>query len=219
MPWIAIANEELALFSPIGLKLIDDFTGRVPFGRSKALLDFQDLAGDWHEAERTSVRTPSEIVTYPGLGRSANVAIQPVFRYRVRIDAQFYRPEYLMNADGVEFDVNPWDDNNPPAVIPNAPQDLILFPATQYPFSAHIRVLRGVVVDNVGTRVPNVEVSESNLERSLTDDRGMFSLPLRWPALNAALQIDALDHRTGRNGQINITLPGDLDVGHSITIT
>jgi hypothetical protein len=219
MPWIAIADEELALFSPIGLRLVDDFTGRVPFGKVKALLDFQDVSGDWHETEQTSVRTPSEIITYPGLGRNAKIALQPVFRYRVRIDAQFYRADYLKNEDGVEFDVHPWDDNNPPAVIPNAPQDLILLPATQYPFSAHIRVSRGVVVDNVGTRVPNVEVRQGNLERTLTDDRGMFSLPLRWPALNAALQIDALDHRTARNGQINITLPGDLDVGHSITIT
>ena len=219
MSWLAIPNEELALYSPIGLKLIDDFTGRVPYGSVKALLDFQDQSGDWHEAERSSVRTPSEIVTYPGLGRSAHVAVQPVFRYRVRIDAQYYRADYLKNADGVEFDVHPWDDSTPPAVVPNAPQDLILYPATQYPFSAHIRVLRGVVVDNVGTRIPNVEVTESILERTLTDERGMFSLPLRWPALNAVLQIDALDHRTGRNGQINITLPGDLDVGHSITIT
>ena len=56
-------------------------------------------------------------------------------------------------------------------------------------------------------------------ERVATDSRGRFSLPLRWPALNGAIQIDASDHRTGRTGQITINLPAGLTGSHLIVIS
>ena len=65
----------------------------------------------------------------------------------------------------------------------------------------------------------NAEVSFGVQERVLTDERGSFCLPLRWPPLSGAITIDALDHRTGLSDSINITLPGDLAHGHLLTVT
>ncbi|MDJ0653684.1 MAG: carboxypeptidase-like regulatory domain-containing protein [Xanthomonadales bacterium] len=217
--WQVLPEERRMLYSPVGLRMLDDFTGRAPSGSLEILLDVQDSNGQWHEVDVHPVRTPSEVITYPGLGRSAHAATQPLMRYRVRIDGEYYRPDYLINLDGVEFDNLAYDDQNPPPVVPIVPQDLFLLPATNYPFPRHIRVLRGHVEDNAGDPVANVEVTEGPRERVLTDERGTFSLPLRWPGLNAAVVIDAVDHRTGHAGQLNINLPGDLSGAHTIIIT
>jgi hypothetical protein len=216
--WQTIPGERLMLYSPIGLRLVDDFTGTRPFGPIQADLEEQDSNGDWHATAVSAVRTPGDVLGYPGLGRSANQAAQPVRRYRVLLSAAWYRADYLINLDAIEFDVHPYDDQNPPALFPAQPNDVFLLPSFNYPFPRHIRVLRGVVEDAANNPVANVEVTEGPRERVLTDSRGAFSIPLRWPALNAAVQIDALDHRTGRSGQININLPGDLAQGHTITI-
>ena len=53
----------------------------------------------------------------------------------------------------------------------------------------------------------------------LSDERGVFALPLRWPAPGSMVTVDALDHRTGLSGQITIDFPADLGEGHDITIT
>jgi hypothetical protein len=175
--------------------------------------------GEWQQADIDAVRTASDVLIYPGLGRSAHVTTQPPARYRVRLEASFYRPDYLLNIDGIEFDAYPYDDKTPPALFPSSPRNLFMMPSTTYPFPGHVRVVRGRVVDVNGNAVVNAEVTESAQERVLSDERGGFSLPLRWPALTAVVQIDALDHRSGRSGQLSITLPADLAVGHVITIT
>lgn len=217
--WQLLPDERFMLYSPVGLRVIDDFSGAGPVGAIEALLDVQDTNGDWHTMDVDAVRTAGDVIAYPGLGRTAYVGVQPMMRYRVRLEADFYRPDYLINLDAVEFDVHPYDDQNPPAVIPTHPQTVFMLPATQYQYPRHVRVVRGRVEDNNGDPVANVEVTEGPRERVLTDERGTFSLPLRWPALNAAVQIDALDHRTGLSGQLNINLPGDLTGGHTIIIT
>ncbi|HVO01319.1 MAG TPA: hypothetical protein VMT54_03915 [Candidatus Cybelea sp.] len=215
--WQTIAGERLMLYSPVGLRLVDDFTGRAPFGTIRTHLDQRRANLTWLPTDIAAVRTPSDVITYPGLGRSAH-PLQPPVRYRVRLEAEFYRPDYLLNQDAIEFDVHPYDDDNPPVVIVGVPQDVFLIPSTNYPYPGHVRVLRGSVVDNAADPVANVEVTEGVGEKVLTDDRGQFSLPLRWPPFNAALQIDALDHRTGATGQINVNLPADLSTGHIIPI-
>lgn len=217
--WQIIPEERLTVFSPIGLVLRDDFTGDPPALEVTAHLDFQDAQMEWHVTSIGDVRTPSAAITYPGLGRSANAAAVPVQRHRVRIESEFYRPDYLINADGIEFDVHAYDDQTPPAIVPGAPQTVFLLPSPRYAFPQHVRVLRGAVQDAAATPVANVEVSLGAQERTLSDERGQFALPLRWPALNGAAQIDALDHRTGLSGQINIALPGALSAGQVITIT
>jgi hypothetical protein len=217
--WHAVPDERRRLYSPIGLRLIDDFTGFAPFGSVHARLDVRRANGDWQPTDATAVRTPSDVLTYPGLGRSAHAPTEPPTHYRVRLDATFYRPDYLVNLEGIEFDAHPYDDDTPPAVIVGLPQSVFLMPAANYPFPGHVRVLRGQVLDVNGDPVASVEVTESAQERVLSDERGAFSLPLRWPALTAAVQVDALDHRSGRSGQLNVNLPADLAVGHVITIS
>ncbi len=225
MTWHTLAGEQMLLYSQIGLKLVDEFTGKPPKYPVYADLDYQDTAGKWHTVywcppERYPVVTPNGIITYPALGRSAHAATQPVLRYRVLVRSRYYRPEYLLNSDGIEFNIHPYDDVNPlpPAIIPTNAQTVLMIPNTNYAYPNNVRVVSGLVQNSVGDPVANVEVRQGPRERVLTDERGAFSLPLRWPVLNATVQVDALDHRTGRNKSRNINLPGDLYRGHLFTI-
>lgn len=216
--WQALASESWLLYSPIGLRLLDDLTGTAPRYPFEAKLELENSPGVWRSVKRKAVFTPSGILSYPGLGRSASVAQQPVVRHRVRLKSTFYRPSYLATLDGIEFDVHPYDDQNPPAVIPSLPQDTPLLPSTSYPFPGHIRVLRGRVLDANANAVAHVQINLGNQEHTLSDERGEFALTLRWPAINAAITVDADDHRGNRNAQINLQLPGDLSHGHTITV-
>jgi hypothetical protein len=216
--WAPIAGERRMLYSPVALHLVDDLTGAAPAGIVRAELDEQDTSGEWHLSTRRAVRSPGDVLLYPGLGRSSKAVLQPVRRCRVRLMSNWYLPEYLAGDDGIAFDVHPYDDQNPPAVIPQQPDEVFLLPSTAYPFPSHIRVLRGIVIDGAGAPVSFVEVSEGLRERALTDTRGAFALPLRWPALIDVIPILAVDNRTGRNGQINVALPGDLSQGNTIII-
>jgi hypothetical protein len=216
--WQPVPSERLMLYSPIGLHLIDDFTGQAPIGTLRIQLDRQRASGDWEPSGIEGVRTPSEVIIYPGLGRSAHAATQPASRYRARIEASHYRADYLMTDAGIEFDADPYDDTLAPVNIPAAPQPVFLLPAPSYAFQTHIRVIRGVVQDAANQPVAYAEVTEGINERVLSDERGGFALPLRWPALVGQVQIDAVDHRTGASGQITVTLPADLTSGQIITI-
>jgi hypothetical protein len=53
----------------------------------------------------------------------------------------------------------------------------------------------------------------------LSDERGVFALPLRWVALSGNVVIDAIDHRTARTDQLTLTLPQDLQQGQTFTLT
>lgn len=219
MVWQVLPDDKLELYSQIGLRLIDEFTGSRPLYPVSADLEFQNVAGDWIPVERQPTVTPGGIISFPGLGRSAQVAIQPVLRHRVLLRSDFYRAAYLRNSDGLEFDIHPYDDATPPAVIPTHPQTELLLPSASYGYPSHVRVVKGLVHDMAGEPVANVEVKLGGSERVLTDERGAFALPLRWPAVNAALSLDAVDHRTGHSATISIQLPGDLAQGHLFTIT
>lgn len=216
--WQPVPTERLMLYSPIGLHLIDDFTGQPPIGPLRLLLDRQTAAGGWQPSGIDAIRTPGDVITYPGLGRSAHAGIQPPSHYRVRIEAAHYCPDYLMTDAGIEFDADPYDDTVPPATIPAAPQRVFLLPAPSYAFQTHVRVVRGVVHDAANQPVAYAEVTEGINERVLSDARGGFALPLRWPPLIGQVQVDAVDHRTGASGQITVTLPADLTSGQTITI-
>jgi len=219
MTWQILAGEEWLLYSQIGLKLVDEFTGRPPWYPVFAELEYQDALGKWHPVPIDPVVTPAGVVSYPALGRSAQAATQPVLKHRVRLHSEYYRPEYLADKEAIEFDVHPYDDDIPPAVIPQVPQTVLMIPNTLYAYPGHVRLVKGLVQDNLGAPVANAEVSEGVHERVLTDERGAFALPLRWPALNAVVTLDAIDHRTGRSDSLNINLPGDLFQGHLFTIT
>jgi len=219
MNWLALNNEQWLLYSQIGLRLVDEFTAKPLKYPVSTTLEYQDSVGEWHTVKRDPVVTPNGLISYPSLGRSDHTASQPVLRHRVLLHSDFYRPDYLLNSDGIEFDIYPYDDFSPPAVIPTHPQTVLMFPSTVYAYPNHLRLVKGLVQDSLGDPVANVEVSEGTRERILTDKRGAFTLPLRWPANNASVMLDALDHRSGRNDSININLPDDLYQGHTFTIT
>jgi len=217
--WTQIREDRRMLYSPVGLRLVDDLTGATPDGVVRVDLDEQDANGIWHLTDIQPVRSPSYVLLYPGLGRSSQLVFPPIRHYRVRLNGDWYLADYLASNDGIEFDVHPYNDDTPPAIVPTHPDNVFLLPSTSYPFQGHVRVLRGVVTDALNNPVAFVEVVQGGTERVLTDSRGGFALPLRWPPIVGVLQIDATDNRTGRSGFINVNLPGDLSKGHTIIIT
>jgi hypothetical protein len=214
--WREVPSEHNALYSPVGLRLVDEFTGRAPLGAVSATLDLELAPGVWEATGLEPVVTPSSVLTWPGLGRAWEPATAPARRYRARIAAERYRPAYLETADGVPFDAPPWDDLNPPVPTTTGPVDAYLLPAAGYDFPTWVRVLRGFVEDVSGAPVANVLVHQAAVERALTDERGTFSLPLRWAA--SGMVVDATDARTGRAGSHTLSLPSDLAASVTITI-
>jgi hypothetical protein len=217
--WQISVAEEMQTYSPVGLRLLDELTDDAPLGKTTAYLDIRDASGVWRQTDIPAVRTPSGVVSYPGLERHADVAGLLPRHYRVRISADFYVPLYQSTSDGIEFDAYPFNDANPPQVIVRLPQDAFLTPAPNYPFQGHIPVLRGIVIDPAKNPVPNALVTQGPIERVVTDSRGTFALPLRWAAQNVPIPIDAVDNRTHRLGSIPVTLPGDLATSHTIPIS
>jgi hypothetical protein len=216
--WRALAGENSELYSSIGLRPIDDITGRGPIGWVKSFLDLADQAGVWKETGIKAVFTTSGMITYPALGRTANPVGQPQRQFRVRIETEFYVPLYRKDEDGIVLDVYPYNDTNPPLVIPSNAQNLSLVPSITYPFSSHIRVLRGVVVDQLDTPMRDAEVRLGNAERVVTDEKGAFGLPLRWVGPNDTITVDAVHPRSGQSGDITVTLPQALGGSQKITI-
>lgn len=225
MSWKIHPDERLQLYSPIGLRLIDEFTGRAPIGRITTELDIKDGTG-WRSTSITAGRSMSGVVIFPRLGRRADAVGALPEIYRIRISAEFYRPFYSLNADGIEFTAYPYNDTNPPTdytvnppvVIKPQVQDEKLLPAVNYPFPTHVRVLRGKVVDAAGLPVVNAEVRKSTTERTVSGEKGAYALPLRWTANGILVPIDAIDHRNGNTGTINVMLPDDLGKNKTITI-
>jgi hypothetical protein len=214
--WRVLASERRLLYSPIGLTLVDEFTGRGPLGRVRAFLDLRVSPGVWHATGIEPIQTPSNVLTWPGLGRSGDPVSAPTPRYRARLEADLYRPDYLAALDGLEFDAPLWDDATPPVPVTATPQPLFLLPAPSYDFPSWVRVLRGVVEDTSGVAVPNALVQQATTERTLTDASGAFALSLRWAT--GGLPVDATDVRTGRTGTHTLSLPADLRKNVTITI-
>ena len=225
--WRLLPGETTDLYSPIGLRPIDDFTGRPPIGAIEAFLDVGDGGGVWRNTERKAKVSLGGLLIYPGLERRAEVVGLPPRDYRVRLSASVYRPWYRLNSEGIEFEAFPHNDTNPPTdyrvnppqVITPQAQDVKLAPAVNYPFPTYVRVLRGAIVDSVGLPVSDVEVKRGMTERALSDERGAYALPLRWTPDGVLVAIDAVDHRTGRMGTINITLPQALGSSQTITVS
>jgi hypothetical protein len=212
MTWTA-TDERRMLYSQIGLRLIDEFTGEYPAFAIHVELEKQLGTGEW-AAPFPPVDpefTPSGNITFPGLGLNANASFAPDTPYRVRLSANECLPDYLRAADALYFTVRPYDHSTPPAVVPPLPQTVMLLPTVSYPFPGHVRVVRGVTTDaGSGNHIRYVEVTEGIRERVLSDERGAFALPLRWPDFTGPVTIDAVDHRTGRTDSLALTLPGDL---------
>ena len=213
-----VLGEVTELYSPIGVRPMDGMTGLGPLGKIRVMLDTSDSSAGWRTTGIQAILTPSGVIGYPALERHAEVAAQPPRRYRIRLEADLYRPFYRANSEGLEFDAYPYNDDNPPAVIVSQAQNVFLAPSTNYPFPTHVDVLRGNVVDSIGGAVVDAMVTEGARERVLTDERGAFALPLRWVQRNLPVAINAEDQRTGRTGLITVTIPADLGKNHTITV-
>lgn len=219
MSFTWLRSERNVSYSQFALRFIDEFTGGPSLYPVEVSLSLLDGAGGWRELDTRPTRSPSGNLLFPGLGRSANVATAPMVRHRVQITSARYRPEYLRTLDSIEFDVHPYDDTHAPAVVPIAPETVLLLPTANYPFPTHVRTVRGQTLDTAGDPLGNVEVVHNVAERVLSDERGVFALPLRWAPLSGAVTLDATDHRSGRTGQITLTLPDDLQQGHTLTLS
>jgi hypothetical protein len=209
--WRRLAGARV-LYAPIALRLIDDFSGAAPFGPVGAALDVQDGAR-WVPTGIEAVRTASGIVAYPGLGRVQNVAAAPIVRYRVRLtddeERIVYRPAYRFSLDGLEFDVSPWNDTQPPAAAPDRPEAVFLWPGTNYPFARAIPVLRGRTIDGGGAPLADARIA-TGTDRVLSDERGAFSLPVRLTAPAPSIMVVAEHARTGVSTSATVPLPAGL---------
>lgn len=214
-----LAVESTKLYSPVGLRLLDELTGKAPIGNTDVYLDILEPNATWRLTDIQAVKTPTGVITYPGLERHADVTGLPARWYRVRLSPAFYVPLYRRKDEGIAFKAFPYNDTHPPQVITSFAQDTFLTPAPNYPFAGHIPVLRGVVVDNTNKEVPDAVVTQSAKETVLTDFRGTFALPLRWVPPHVPTPIDAVDERTGRVGSIQIQLPDALGKNQKITIS
>ena len=214
--WATIPDAVTHLYSPIGLRLVDDLTGAAPVGSVQATLDIRNADGGWQQTDIQDVRTLSGIVAYPGLERHANVVGLPTRQYRIRLTAAVYLPLYRAQSAGIQFDADPYNETNPPAHIIGMTTDTFLLPAPNYPFPTNVPVVRGLVVDAANRPVPDVLVEHSHKECALSDAHGSFALALRWAQQGVAIPIDAIDKHTGRHGSTPIQLPDSL--GQSINI-
>ena len=220
--WQPATGERSVSFSPVWFRLLDDLTGQPPLEPVLVRLDRREGA-EWLPTDLPATVTPAGMLAYPGLERRRETTGTPPRRYRVRVEAEWYRPLYQELTGGLGFDALPHNDHVQPP--PPARRDLVLLPSVTYPFGTHIRPLRGVVVDQAGAPVENVLIQNqtqvgtvTRLERVLSDDRGAFALALRFVAPGTAATVTAIDRRTQRTATVTVTVPDDLDHSQPITI-
>jgi hypothetical protein len=215
------------MYSPTWLEPVDTVTGRRPLAPVQVELDI--LVGQrWVPTDIKPTMTSSGAVAYPGLGRSSTPLTATAQRYRARFGAAGYLPLYRADRDGEEFEASPYNDTNQPAH--EAVRTPVEFaPRVGYRFSAEVPVLYGEVATAAGTRVADALVesvlgsgamSRPRTERTLTDRRGVFALPLRWARTDTDTVVVARFTRDGppRTGVIAVRLPGDLATRHTIEI-
>lgn len=204
--------------SPIGLQVVDSFLSTTPVAGYRARIDVRDGAS-WLETILRPTRTPSGILTLPGLGRCPLVTanLQPRL-YRLRIEADEYVPNYRRAADGFEFLVPPYDDAHAPAVPAVNIGILELHPSSSYSYPGGVRVIRGRVVETSGTPVRDAVLEFQGLDRSMTDERGEFAFGLRRAAATGQITIDVLHDRTARAQSFTLQLPAALRSNQVLTL-
>jgi hypothetical protein len=220
--WRLLPGERSVGYSPAWFRLLDDVTGAGPVELVRVLLDLRDGA-DWRPTEVAAYVSPSGTVAFPGLERRRVAIGVPPRRYRIRVQAERYRPLSQALADGVEFDAPAHNDTTvPPAPVRH---DVVLLPSAAYSYPVHVRTLRGDVVDSAGDPVQDALVETlttigaiTRQERTLTDARGSFALALRWVAPGTTASVTANDLRGHRSGTVTINVPDDLDHNQRIAI-
>jgi hypothetical protein len=219
MTALAATDGRRLTLSPIGFRLVDELTGIAPIGRTGCELDAAEGAG-WRASGIQPRRSLSGAVIFPGLGRTARrgLAGAAPLQFRARITAEFYIPHYQSTSDGIVFTAPLWNDEEVPPDLPPMTMDVMLAPAPNMAFTTELRVLRGTVRGANGP-VAFAEVSRGLVDRTLTDERGEYALPLRQPPFAGPVTIDAVERRTLLAGHITVTLPGALGAGQPIVIS
>jgi hypothetical protein len=220
--WQMNLGDLRALVLPtVALRLRDDFSGHPPRGRVEIRLE-QELDGAWEVTEQQVARTPSGVVYFPKLGRSATPRTEPNRRYRVRVGWPLGRPLYSSAGGypseqaGVVFEVEAWNRYRRPTSAP-PPHPVALLPGPNYPFPAHVPVLRGTIRDGAGDPVADALVEFGAQERVLSDDHGRFALPLRG-ATPGSVTLDVRD-LLGRATTHTLAVPDELELEHDIVLT
>ena len=217
--WNPAPGARSTLFSPIGLLPIDDITGRAPLGALHVYLDAEESAGVWRKTDVRPLITRSGVITFPALGRRRDPAAHGPRRYRVRVEADHYIPNYRRDQEGIEFDAFPYDDNTAPSSAPGMPDPFFLLPGPTYPFPGHLLVLRGAIVDAGGAAVRDAEVTIGATRRVLSDARGSFAISTPRPIVPGLIQVDAADLRSGRVGGAAVPFPIGLAGNVQIVIS
>lgn len=200
-------------------RLVDDFTGAAAVGAMRYLLDQGAGVNLWTTTKIQPVITASGILIYPFLEKRFAALGSPSRKYRFRVESQYYQPDYQADADGIEFDASPYNDDvvvNPYATVVNT---VALHPAPSYSFPPEIPVLRGTVVRQAdGKKVAFAKVTKGAAQEvALTDERGEFALPLRW-IQNPQFDIDVVDLRTNESRTKTILVPDMLGINITIDI-
>jgi hypothetical protein len=213
-----LSPEHSLLCSPIGLQVIDSFTHTAPLSPFRVRVDVE-VGTAWLETLLRPTRTPSGMLTLPGLGRRANPTVNTAQqRYRLRIDADEYIPDYRRTTDGFGFQVPPYDDLNPP-VIPNANVlVLALHPSPSYPYGGPVRVVHGRVREINRSPVRDAVVEFQGLDRAMTDERGEFAFGLRRAPAGGQIVLDVHHERSARSQSFTLQLPAALQANQVLTL-
>ena len=225
--------EHSALYAGLGVQLIDEFESVpaqgfevAPLGSTSIEVAIDDGSGVFRTIDPLAVRTPSGVIWFPYLERYADARGRMPRTYRLRVSAQFYVPRYTYDADGLDVQIAPYDDSNPPTFVPTAPAKIGLLPSATYPFADVVPMLRGNVVDSAGDPVMNALVSwiDATLQTDsvLTDADGEFGLPLRRAPRDTPIDIHAERPPPpvgGRSGDTVVRIPQDLSTFHTIQIS
>jgi hypothetical protein len=216
--WRVISVDRRVAFAGVALDLRDEYAITGAFGDIRLTLDLQEGA-DWRETTLTPVRNSGGIFVYTGIGRHVDPAVTPQFRGRVRIEAEFYRPGFQAIEDAIVFDVPTYNDGVPPAFTPLNPQTVLMLPTAGYPFPGYVRRIGGRVLNALGTPMPNALIEADVVERVISDERGAFTLPLRWQAPVGAVNVVVAHPRSGLGAIKVFNLPGDLAGNQDIIVT
>lgn len=202
----------------VAMDLRDEFTGAGAFGSILLSLELQNGA-EWIETDIKPLRNSHGIYLYTGLGRLMDPVAMPIFRVRVRIEADYYRPAFQVTDDAIDFDVPTYNDSVPPAASPLIPKIVLMLPNAGYPYGGHVRRIHGRILDPAGQPLTDATVQADGVERVITGSGGAYTLPLRWQTTTANVNITVDHPRSGRSAARFFTLPADLHGNHDITVT
>ncbi|TWT91734.1 hypothetical protein [Stieleria varia] len=177
-----IRDERSLLYSPLAIRLLDTFTLQPPIGRTSLILQRKTAGGQWQDTDAIALRTADDVYSYPGLGRTANIDRSPD-RCRVRIDTDYYEP--YVPVDLEEFDVHPYNDQNPLETSQYAQRvrKIILQPNARYPYESHVPLMRGQLRHDFldGPLIAHAAIEHQGI-KVFSDNGGEFTLPIRFPA-------------------------------------